>query len=71
MQVIGVGTKNERVAHKLSETTLLAMAKVDASMFREELRPALMDRGFLVTTSGGQQLTEAGLEYAQRFVRVP
>lgn len=60
------GTKAEHTVYKLSETSLLAMAKVDAVSFREDLRPALMDRGFMVTTSGGQQLTDSGLAYAGR-----
>lgn len=64
--VVGRGTKGERTVHKLAEATLLAMSKVDAGLYRDELRPALMDRGFLVATSGGQQLTDAGLAYATR-----
>jgi Holliday junction resolvasome RuvABC ATP-dependent DNA helicase subunit len=55
----------ERVVYQVSESTLLGMTRTDSLAYRQEIKPRLMDRGFLMSTSSGQTLTDAGLHYAR------
>lgn len=53
-----------RIVHQMAEGTLCAWARIDVASYREEIKPRLMDRGFLLSMSTGQTLTDAGVAYA-------
>jgi Holliday junction DNA helicase RuvB len=55
-----------RTQYSLSEASLTGWVRLDKTAYREEVKPRLMERGFLVSLSGGQTLTDAGVAYARR-----
>jgi Holliday junction resolvasome RuvABC ATP-dependent DNA helicase subunit len=60
-------TKNDAptILYAASEDATVAMARVDREAYRLDIRPRLMARGFLMTTSKGQTLTERAVAVYQ------
>jgi Holliday junction resolvasome RuvABC ATP-dependent DNA helicase subunit len=53
-----------RIVHQMAEGTLCAWARIDVLSYREEIKPRLRDRGFLLSMSTGQTLIDVGVAYA-------